>query len=275
MKKIFIPFLFSICFITTFLFIQSCEAPLSFLRTDNVTVNFEDWPSSPNYPSLLYWKITVIENGKSTTFTKSQTDTSINLTLPKDNLAVIKVQPVIDNSDAPEFFCNGGLLYPFDFKDNQGYARWCNYAVCEAASKILLKDDSYEKRISIRYFNWKKLEETLWQKDIVTFSKYDTLATKKCTTSFNTDIETLTDRIINPPSRFTVPYFETSSILPSKIKNLMVKENNVILHSYIPLNDLYKEKGCITVQVKPDNYKTAFLANGQLIYIRNKELVLD
>ena len=38
---------------------------------------------------------------------------------------------------------------------------------------------------------------------------------------------------------------------------------------------LYKEKGCITVQVKPDNYKTAFLANGQLIYIRNKELVLD
>lgn len=275
MKKIFIPFLFSVSLIYFFLFIQSCETPFSFLRTDNVTVNFEDWPSSPEYPSLLYWKITVIENGKSSTFTKPKTDTSVNLTLPKDNLTVIKVQPVIDNTEAPEFFCNGGLLYPFDFKDNQGYARWCNYAVCEAAAKILLINDSYEKRIALRYFNWKKLEETLCQKDTEAFSKYDTLATKKCTTSFNTDIETLTDRIINPPSRFTVPYFDTSSIMPSKIKNMVVNEHITILHSYIPLNDLCKEKGCITVQVKPDNYKTAFLADGQLIYIRNKALVLD
>lgn len=272
MRKIFIPFLFSAFLLTGCIILHSCEMPLSFEKFETVTVSLPEWPEDGDYPSLLFWKVITTRNKKSFFMEIPGYTKTVIITVPKDDLASIKVQPVIDFSAAPDFFCPAGLLYPIDFNNHCGKARWENYVLCLAAEKILMMEDCFEKQNALRYFNWQKLEETLNKKDEEAFSKFDSLKTKKCTTSFNTDIDTLISRIIEPPSRFTVPYFDTSSVLPSKIKNLSMTSQSILLHDYIPLNQLYKEKGCITVQTKPENHNTAFILDNKVIYVRNKTL---
>lgn len=271
MKKLFIPFLF----LSLSFFLSSCEQPLTFEKKETVTVYLPSWPQSEGYPPITCWKISVTTENSFYEITKDKTCTSFDLSFIKDKPASITAQPLININGAENFFYPAAVLYPFDFEKSEASFSWNRYAAATALQNVLKQENSYKKTTALNYFNWKKLEETLIQKDSDAFSKYDSLSTKKCTTSINTDFETLHSRILEPPSRFYIPYFDTSSVAPEKIKNLKLSEGSQIFHQYIPLNELTKEKGCITVQVKPENHKTALLINGQIFYIRNKALYLE
>lgn len=268
MNKILIPF-----FISAAALFFSCTSPLTFTQTQTITVEFPDWPPSPEYPALDHWKITLTETNSEKSFTVSPQTTNHTFTLQKDFPAVIQIQPVINIKDAEEFFLPAGVIYPQDFSRSQNQkALWQKYTVCKTFKTILNLPENKEKMTAINFFNWNKLKETLVKKDETSFTKFDSLKTKKCTVSYNTDIKLLTDRILYPPSRFSVPYFDTLSLQPEKIKNLNLDPDSTILSQYIPLNDFYKEKGWLTVQTEPQNHKTAFLFNGAVIFIQNKSL---
>lgn len=267
MRKIFIPFFIIFAF-TTF----SCTYPLTYKNNKKITIELPQWPDE--YPELIFWRISVYTENNVTEFEESLGADSFSISVEKDKLASIMIQPVIDYPDCKDFFCPAGVLYPYDFitEKNFGQGKWENYAICKILSVILQSPPSENKNIALNFFNWKKLQESFFQKDSDAFIKFDSLSKKKCTTSFHTDFDTIVERILNPPSRFTIPYFDTTSIIPSKVKQANLSDTNIILSSYIPLNDFYKEKGYLTAQVKPSDYKTAFLLDGQLVYIKNNTL---
>lgn len=268
MNKLLIPF-----FIFFSMLSASCKVPLTFTQSQSITVEFPDWPPSPEYPALEHWEVTLTQTASEKSFTLSPDTTSHSFTVEKDFPAVILIQPITNIKHNKDFFLPAGVVYPQDFSLSLTQkALWQNYASCKTFKAVLNLNDSKEKNTAVNFFNWNKLKETLVKKDETSFTKFDSLKTKKCTVSYNTDIKLLTDRILYPPSRFSVPYFDTLSLQPEKIKNLNLDPDSTILSQYIPLNDFYKEKGWLTVQTEPQNHKTAFLLNGAVIFIQNKTL---
>lgn len=270
MKKIFIP----LFFITAIILSAGCESPASFKKRIPISVSMPQWPPEHNYPKLINWKITAVSDSETRSFYAKPEDNEITLEVFKDCLTSIFVQPVTE-SIPQDFFCPAACVYPVNFDDSKAVAQWDKYPLANIASSIFSLENSPQKQNAIYYFNWNKLDETLTQKQQDSFEKYDSKKTKNCTTGFNTDMETAIERILNPPSRFYVPYFETSCLPPEKIKLLDLSADDVILNSYIPLNELYKEKGCLTIQTSPSNHKTAFLLNDNYVYIMNKCLYVN
>lgn len=269
MKVLFIPFFIMISVIG----FSACENPLALDKKISVTVNFPDWPPASNYPELDYWRITVTDSNGSSYFCREASEKSAAVSITKNCLTSIYVQPVI-KSEAFNFFCPAAAVYPVNFSDNKADSSWELYPFAKSAAAVIGLKDSYEKKTALNYFNWKKLSDAFLQKQNDSFSTYDSKKTKTCTTGFNTDFEKLTERIITPPARFTIPYENTSCIVPEKIKGLNL-DDGVLLNSYIPLNKLLKEKGCVTVQTSPSDHKTAFLLNNKVIYVQNKKLYLE
>ena len=258
--------LFSLFCLTFSILFFSCEIPESFRKTDTVKVKLPEWPLDEGYPPLLGWKISVTGLHSKSEKHLSPDKNEISLTVEKDYPSSILIYPVT----VPDFFYPAGTVYPMDKEIYQ--ATWPG-GICAKALKTILELKDYDNYEGVKYFNWQKLYETLEAKDTSSFEKYDSLATKKCTTSYNTDFEILIERIINPPSRFTVPYFDTKSYERSKITGVkeITGEEGILLSEYIPLNELNKEKGCITVQVTPKDHKAAFLSGNKIIYLQKNK----
>lgn len=256
-------------------FFLSCLEPVSFDNVIPVYVELPEWPKE-NFPELEKWEISCSTKDGTNLFYASADSKSVCLNVKKDSLSAFLVKPVTN----PDFFFPAGAVYPVDRSQSVPEINETKMAVTVKAEwekgfyTEALKQ-CFEKQIDVSYFNWEKLRDTLVQKDADSFEKFDSLKTKTCALTCNTNMDELLLRIQTPPSRFTVPYFSTSSVLPSKIKNLKLGKNSVILFPYIPANNFYKEKGYLTVQTEPKNYKTAFLLDNKIIYVQNKKLVSE
>lgn len=266
MKKFFILF-----FILLSTFLTGCQNPICFPRPESVVFTLPHWPAEDNrYPDLDYWEVIITKETGKEKFHFSKSTEEITLTFEKDKPASILCYPVTKEKSSSNFFFPAGTVYPYNLQ-----ITWEGGIAADIMKMVFEQVPSVQRKNALTFFNWKKLYDALQKKDFESFSKYDSLKTKKCTTAFNTDSLTLLQRILEPPSRFTVPYFDTSSLLPEKIKGITFSKDNLPLCSYIPLNDLNKEKGCITVQTEPENYKTAYLYENKIIYIQNKKLYLE
>ena len=259
------------CFLCTFIF--GCSFPLEFPRTEKILIELPAWDNT-SYPVLENWKIEITDSKVNRIFYINSNEKIFSCTVTKDSITSILAYPVTE----PDFFYPAGTIYPSADNGHSTYinqtktyrAQW-HKGITSITLKELLLMRSDKTTNALKYFNFNKLDETFLSKDKSAFEKYDSLSTKKCTTAFNTDIETLKQRIINPPSRFTVPYFNTKSYSLSSLKNHDSSAH--VFCPYIPLNEFSKEKGCITIQTEPPNCKTAFLYKGQLHYFNNKELI--
>lgn len=264
-NKIFI--LFTVVAMTFF----GCEVPLSANKTIPIKVELPSWTTLQNYPELDFWKIVVTTENKKHSFNVAKDKIFFELTLQEFSFAAIECFP-ITKSVAKDFFCPASTIYPFCFQNKNSCADWQNYALAKTFRLVLEHKNNDKKFLALNYFNWHKLQETLLKKDNDSFEKYS-LKTKTCTTSFHTNFESLLERILNPPTRFSVPYNNTSClILADKFKEY---QNENFLCPYIPLNNFNKEKGCLTIQTKPNLFKTTFLLNEKPIYIQNKKLYFE
>ena len=200
-----------------------------------------------------------------------------------------------------DFFYPAGAVYPHDFiTSTAARADWNKGTYALIAGAVLTNPGYISNKRAALYFNWQKLRDDLIKKDSSSFSNYENLKTKKCTTSYNADIETIVSKLLDAEQKFTITYFDTSSVAPEKIAGLIEAlgahsdsggagntgdsrsldagadtEGPDLLSQYIPLNEFAKKEGCITVQVKPADHKTAFLLNGQAVYVMKKKLYFD
>lgn len=236
--------------------------PLSLDKTERITVKIPDWPDDSDYPPLLGWEVIITDLQEQKRQLLSQDEKEISVTVQKDYPVSILIYPVTE----PMFFSPAGIIYPLLQEEYE--ATWPG-GICATALKDLLLTKDDDIYAAVKYFNWQKLYESLLSKDQSSFEKYDSLSGKKCTASYNVDFTTLHERIITPPSRFTVPYFDTKSYERSKISG--IDADAVLLSEYIPLNEFDKEKGCITVQITPKDHKAAFLSEGKIIYLQKNK----
>ena len=285
--------------------LSGCSSPLSFNKEECITLTLPVWPPDDSgYPPLLRWKICVTNENGTREFSEPTASAEIKLNVTKDDFCSIIVQPVIqnvanaDSNDASNetaeksaasgvakvpdnFFYPAGAVYPHDFINRAGSAflttdaSWQKGTYALIAQKVLTSASYYPNRQSALCFNWQKLRDELIKKDNSSFEKYDSLKTKKCTLSFNCDIDSTVEKLLNADQKFSISYFDTSALTESQTKKLNLAETDIFLSQYIPLNSFTKEKGCIIVQTKPSDYKTAFLLNGSQVFIVNKKLVTE
>lgn len=244
--------------------VNSLKQPVTINQTDTITLNVPEYDKTI-LPLLLSYKIIVTNEDTSETFFESPDSKTFTITLPKEKLSSILIYPITK----PEFFLPAGCIYPDDFyelkKQKTASTIWSSGPACILLSEMLSSNNENEIKLA-KTFNWKKLEETLYKKDLDSFENFDFLKTKKCTTAYNLKKDILKEKILYPDSKISVSYFDTKSILASNIKDEEITPETRIYSEYIPLNDFYKEKGWITFQNDSES-KTAFLIDGKITYI--------
>lgn len=161
----------SISILTGLFSLNSCSNIFQERLTEEVNLQLPDWPPQQDientYPDLLYWKIQVMQAGKTQTF--CQTENNFKLTFEKNIPVAITAQPItqLEDGGKSNYFLPAGYIYPADYiQEGENIFSWETGFLADLMQKIISsqKETGISDSRLLKFlfsFNWKKARDTI------------------------------------------------------------------------------------------------------------------